>query len=354
MINFVSLTKMPLKEPLLKPHPNLMHVKFHANRHQENLLCKRLEQLNIEEMKNRLKHQKTSDELIIFLRECKKTTGYFSKMSCFQSNSMFIENNENLKSKFESKSSLEMTNRQKLRSISQSRMKKLPLRNSSKSGMDYVQNRQKALFERILSSPSSSTNSASSRSNATSKSSSCESKQDLSDRSATSLCSNSIDFNDIFKQTEKKVRPITSQIDSRSNRPKNKFEYNSTRSHMDWTNNISLDLSKFARKKSKTEDNESRKSSSSYCSAKTSMSSFKKSEFMCNRPKYSEKLPTKKVHTSANPPIKINMSRSSLKKKQIEIMNEYSRVTTMELLENFRKIQQDVSTKVKQFNQKNF
>ncbi|RNA23656.1 hypothetical protein BpHYR1_050912 [Brachionus plicatilis] len=334
---------MPLKEtsPNTIPHPNLMHVKFHANKHQENLLSKRLQQLNSDEMKYRLKHQRTSDELIIFLRDCQKTTGYFAKMKSFQSNSVFIGKNGSKKSKFESKSSLDMTNNSKVCSISQiqtsngSKAKKFPMKeNSSKSRIDlaYVQNRQKALFERILNSPGSSANSSSSRSNVTSKSSCSESKQEMSDRSATSLYSNSIDFNEIFKETDKKVRPITSQIDSRPNRPNNTFEYNSTKSHLDWTNNIKLDL-----------DNESRKSSSSYCSAKSSVTSFKKSEFMAHRPKYSEKMPTNTVKTSINPPIRINMSRSSLKKKQLEIMNEYSRATTLELLENFRKIQQDLT-----------
>lgn len=354
---------MPLKEtsPNLKPHSNLMHVKFHSNKHQENLLSKRLEQINNEETRYRLKHQKTSDELIIFLRECKKTTGYFAKMKSFQSNSLFMETDNNSKTKFESKSSLDITNSTKIRSISQtwtkngSKVKKMPVI-SSKSPFDlnHAQNRQRALFERILNSPGGSANSASSRSNATIKSSSSESKQELSDRSATSLCSNSIDFNEIFKQTEKKIRPTTCQFDSRANIPKDKLEYKPNRSHMDWSNNINLDIEKYPRKKSTMSDDQSRKSSNSHCSVKSSVSNFKKSEFIFDRPKFSEKLPTNTTPTCLNSPIKINMSRSSLKKQQLEIMDEYSRSTTLEKLENFRKVQQDVFIKVKKFNQKSF
>ena len=60
---------------------NLLNVKMHANKFQDNLLNKRLQQLNSDEMKQRLKHQRASNELVMFLRECKKTTGYLSQMS---------------------------------------------------------------------------------------------------------------------------------------------------------------------------------------------------------------------------------------------------------------------------------
>lgn len=103
----------------LVSNQNLMHVKFHANRFQDNLLSKRLQQLNSEEMKQRLRHQRTSNELIFFLRECKKTTGYLSKMKSFQSNSCLLPNadetNSSSKTKtFESKSSLDIISRRDL------------------------------------------------------------------------------------------------------------------------------------------------------------------------------------------------------------------------------------------------
>ena len=68
-------------QPPICANQNLMHVKFHVNKFQDNLLSKRLKQLNNEEMKTRLKHQRTSNELIYFLRECQKSTGYYSKMN---------------------------------------------------------------------------------------------------------------------------------------------------------------------------------------------------------------------------------------------------------------------------------
>lgn len=50
-----------------------------------------------------------------------------------------------------------------------------------------------------------------------------------------------------------------------------------------------------------------------------------------------------------NLPIKINMSRTSIRKKQLEIMDEYSRYNTLELLNSLRQIQRNLDTKVKQF-----
>ena len=65
---------------------NLLHVKFHVNKFQDNLLSKRLQQLNMEEMKLRLKHQRASNELVVFLKECQQTTGYLSKMKQIDNN----------------------------------------------------------------------------------------------------------------------------------------------------------------------------------------------------------------------------------------------------------------------------
>lgn len=74
---------------------NLLHVKFHVNKFQDNLLSKRLQQLNVEEMKVRLKHQRTSNELVLFLRECQQSTGYLSKMKQID-NSNFSHLDSNL------------------------------------------------------------------------------------------------------------------------------------------------------------------------------------------------------------------------------------------------------------------
>lgn len=43
------------------------------------------------------------------------------------------------------------------------------------------------------------------------------------------------------------------------------------------------------------------------------------------------------------------MSRTSMRKKQVEIMNEYRHYNTLELLNNLRQIQRNLDTKVKQF-----
>ena len=57
---------------------NLMHVKFHLNKFHDKLLSKRIKKLNREEMKFRLAHQRVSNDLTSFLRECKKSTGYLN------------------------------------------------------------------------------------------------------------------------------------------------------------------------------------------------------------------------------------------------------------------------------------
>ena len=72
-------------------NPNLLHVKFHVNKFQDNLLSKRLQQLNVEEMKLRLKHQRTSNELVLFLKECQQSTGYLSKMKQIDNNNTHVE-----------------------------------------------------------------------------------------------------------------------------------------------------------------------------------------------------------------------------------------------------------------------
>ena len=70
-------------------------------------------------------------------------------------------------------------------------------------------------------------------------------------------------------------------------------------------------------------------------------------------PKPSERNPRKKSLVNSLPsqklPIQVNMSRGSMKKKQLEIMNEYNRYNTLELLNNLRRIQSSLDLKVKQF-----
>lgn len=55
---------------------NYLQCKFQTNKFQENLLTKRLKQLDADEMKTRLKNQRDSNELIGFLRNCQVSTGY--------------------------------------------------------------------------------------------------------------------------------------------------------------------------------------------------------------------------------------------------------------------------------------
>lgn len=60
----------------LRNNQNYLQCKFHTNKFQENLLNKRLKQLDVDEMKTRLKSQRDSNELINFLVNCQTSTGY--------------------------------------------------------------------------------------------------------------------------------------------------------------------------------------------------------------------------------------------------------------------------------------
>lgn len=77
-------------------------------------------------------------------------------------------------------------------------------------------------------------------------------------------------------------------------------------------------------------------------------------KYSFSEPKFSERLPVKSSKINSTTPIRINMSRSSIKKKQLEIMNEYNMSNNQKLINNLRKIQQDIDDRVKQFTQKNF
>ena len=55
-------------------------TKFFVNKFQDNLLSKRIRQLDNDELKSRLKHQRASNDLVMFWRDCQKSTGYMSKM----------------------------------------------------------------------------------------------------------------------------------------------------------------------------------------------------------------------------------------------------------------------------------
>lgn len=84
-------------------------------------MSKRLKQLNNEEMKSRLRHQRTSNELIYFLRECQKTTGYYSKLNELKNSNTNMGLGSSLEStSFSSPSKRPLTSAIKFRSTSYS------------------------------------------------------------------------------------------------------------------------------------------------------------------------------------------------------------------------------------------
>ena len=60
----------------LNNNHNYLQCRFHTNKFHENLLSKRLKQLDVDEMKTRLKNQRDSNELVNFLKNCQVSTGY--------------------------------------------------------------------------------------------------------------------------------------------------------------------------------------------------------------------------------------------------------------------------------------
>lgn len=71
----ISMQQKPSFKNLINNH-NYLQCKFHTNKFQENLLSKRLKQLDVDEMKVRLKNQRDSNELISFMQSCQSSTGY--------------------------------------------------------------------------------------------------------------------------------------------------------------------------------------------------------------------------------------------------------------------------------------
>ena len=424
-------------------------------------------------MKLRLKHQRTSNELLLFLKECQKTTGYLSKMRAIDQNELVNDPSrrvstevrnminasilfDNSKDIFESKScqdysqikSSSLTSNSAKRPSTGYRRKSSKNTSSSFFNSDSAKSEDKLakssnnfnekfkdssklsmnintrniksaypsanpkipLIEHIL------MNSSSSNNNSSSNSTNGSSKNSNSSRSDSTFSNSSESLTDLGngKEMFKKVRPITSNVVRDRRKAPVNFTNSTTISNIDWftttTLNFEVDMTnnpnlkslevedkpkkKFNEFKSaslnflvksnnslgKTATNSKRaslpinnnnnnasSSSSASCSSASSTTSAcinKISEVNTNafseylrlrelNPKPSERNPRKKSLINSLPsqklPIQVNMSRGSMKKKQLEIMNEYNRYNTLELLNNLRRIQSSLDLKVKQF-----
>jgi hypothetical protein len=451
---------------------NMLHVKFHTNRFQDNLLSKKLKQLNIEEMKTRLKHQRTSNDLLLFLNECQKSTGYYAKIkpssslnsassarfsikssnSCnnntndsFDCQSAEFIHSSDFKQDYLTKSENyyrpiidsahvhqrsinnfdETDDTMTASSSSSAIIETNTIQNSSNN-----RNSNKiTFFEHLLmnrfnleSSPSSAnsnkrtkteaqllfkTSSASSRS---SNSSTCYSNSSESINEVTALTSTPV-----FNTNTNKLRPITSNVYATKSRTlkKTNLNHKTTMSNIDWftsTLNFENEIDQNSSKAKKTSSISSTSSSSNGNSfltqrPKTTATSNNKyyKKMRKNNPKLTSSIPINDFQSKSlcfslnanandikdrcsvnedslrsrsnllnmkfrcssnnlfhqasqeqNSPqmIQINMSRSLIKKKQLEIMNEYKNSNKRELINNLRQVQENLNIKVKQFTEK--
>jgi hypothetical protein len=452
---------------------NLLHVKFHSNRFQDNLLSKKLKQLNLEEMKARLKYQRTSNDLLLFLNDCQKSTGYYAKLKPSSLNSASSarfsfkssnSNNNNTNESFDCQSTefiqssdfkqefliksenyfrpkIDSANVHHQRSINNfdENDDNLPVSSSSSAIMETNSNSNSSnngnnkipFFEHLLmnrfnvdSSPSLAntnkcsksgaqllfkTSSASSRS---SNSSTCYSNSSESINEVTALTSTPV-----FNSNTNKLRPITSNVYATKSRniKKTSFNHKTTMSNIDWftsTLNFQDELSNNSKSKKINSNstvstssnknsincflNERPKTTANSCSKYNkkirknntkiascvpindlqskslcfslnsnandikdrcsvnedsfiSRSNILNMKFRCSSNNLFQQ-PTPQPNTTKM--FQINMSRSLIKKKQLEIMNEYKNSNKQELINNLRQVQENLSLKVKQFTAK--
>lgn len=345
----------------------LFDAKYRVNKFEENLLSKQLEKLNIEEMKSRVKHHRMSTELILFLRNCKKTTGYFEKSKQLES---FGKPSESSLRNFIDIESIES----QLREKSLNEPKKYPTfkRNEMRMLLDSKKFNDKSSFVNpSFRSSSVITNSTSS----STKSSNCErkilvksidhfdySKEPIKvsnelrndqnkQASLNARKINDTSSNNVARLNREKVRPMTCNVvKTRRFQAASNLNDRNTVSNLDWfTTTVNFD--ELSDKKSlpkatneKVDDLQLVKELD-YASTTTSSFNFSSCASILTKakPKMSKNVLFQKV------PIKIRMTRKTIKKKQSEIMNEYDRLNSMDMFNNFRQTQKSLNEKVKMF-----
>lgn len=394
-------------EPVSRPNQHLMQVKFHMNRFQDNLLTKRLQQLNSEEMKSRLKHQRTSNELILFLRECQKTTGYYSKMNpsgggaataSFESKSFHsCMSDASCPSDKKSSATTTITTspyrlnmRRPSTGVSSTSFRSNSYTNcfytGSSSNLGSKLNMAKKEPPAAL--PNSASSSGCSQYSTSNKVASTSSRSDsstYSSNSSESLC------DDVEKKSAPlRVRPLTAHVPqprrlfhpvaNDPTRRKTQPNLNDlmTVSNLDWYScqpvsssydfDTEIDV-KSTRKQTPATAAATAKPTGPFTSTSNlnlSPAQYKSKSLnsmsLRNNSISSTTTSSTMTSTSSNTttgkwsnwnklklPLKINMSRASMRKKQLEIMNEYTRYNTLELLNNLRQIQRNLDSKVKQF-----
>jgi len=343
----------------------LFDAKYRVNKFEENLLSKQLEKLNIEETKSRVKHHRMSTDLILFLRNCQKTTGYFEKGKQFEHSGKHSESS--------------LRNFVDIESI-ESEFKERSL-NEPKKYLEYKKNNLRMLIDskkfnekNNFMNPSFRSNSVITNSTSSStKSSNCERKAlvksidhfdyskepirvsneqinkqtSLNARKITDAYSNS----SLFFLKRGKVRPLTSNVvKTRRFQATNNLNDRNTVSNLDWfTTTVNFDelSDKKITPKATIDkmDNLLFIKELDYVSTTTSSLNFSScgNSLSKAKPKMSKNALFQKV------PIKIRMTRKTIKKKQSEIMNEYDRLNSMDMFNNFRQTQKNLSEKVKMF-----
>ena len=414
----------------------MFNVKFNLNKFQDNLLSKRLKQLDDEEMKARLKHQRTSNDLVTFLRECQNITGYHSSSrsnlqdpetmprrfsdasstssSTFNSNSSSSRLHKNLKLDYlqdeidqldsnlmeSTESKMNVFNSRKPRIVKSAFACKIPLFEQ------FEVNQQRSCSNQTFDSKIS----ASSR----------------SDKTNATSDDSFIDPDNMDMCIDHLIRPVTCANIKQA--PKERYFKNGAVSNLDWSYNFDMNSSRKnssihirdfnpldsssknninatqktnkinkiikinkptveSNKHTNTNDNKqkpvktnefqskslnllfsnetfknfeekvySRKNSiASDSSGISSLSNFSNGNDreMANLNNKHSDTTSKMLKKSVKPkqvfPIKVNMTKSLMKKKQQEIMNEYKECNNLEKINKLRQIQKNLDSKVKQF-----
>ena len=318
--------KTTLTKPTQLSNQNLLHVKFRLNKFEDNLLSKRLKQLDIDEMKWRLRSQRDSNDMTRFLRDCKSTTGYLDSpaLSAERRFEQFI--------KLNTMPPIQSSPIPKL--IKSTQFDDQSSANSSGSSANIE-------FQSFCCSKSKTPPSPSSRSS----SSACSSELIMELKKTRTLCCSNLTessealspnnwLTSTFNFDEVKVEPVPKQkmIKSETKGAKTEFQSRSL--------NVLLNSNEFSR----------------LIKDKSTMNTFLTSTDASKRKKLTNKAEASRVDLLKRPkqvfPIQVSMSRGLLRKKQSEIVNQQECRNSMQLVKNFQQTQILLNRKVQMFSHK--
>ena len=322
---------MNAKKTLAKPtqlcNQNLLHVKFRLNKFEDNLLSKRLKQLDIDEMKWRLRSQRDSNDVTRFLRDCKSTTGYMDSptSSAERRFEQFIKLNT-------------------VPPIQTSPIPKLTksIQFDDQSSANSSGSSVNIEFQSFCCSKSKTPPSSSSRSS----SSACSSELIMELKKTRALCCSNLTessealspnnwLTSTFNFDEVKGEPAPKEkIIKCETKQGSKTEFQSR------SLNVLLNSNEFSR----------------LIKDKSTMNTFLTSTDASKRKKLANKAESARADLLKRPkqvfPIQVSMSRGLLRKKQSEIVNQQESRNSMQLVKNLQQTQILLNRKVQMFSHK--